>query len=279
MIASGHVAEGELSIAGVRTRTLAVDGDGPPLLLLHGYTDSADTWRYVLGELAERGRAAIAVDLPGHGHATPQTKGPILPQLKAFASALAHEHPGSVMAGNSLGGLSALLAAADPAVPIAGVVAISPAGLGYQRWFLAMKSLIAPTMFASRALPPAAARRVVARFYSRVAVSTPPPREALDHYARHFHSTKRIRGMLSMVDRLQSEALAGCLNLADVHPPFQLVWGAKDWLVPVPSPEFLDSHRPDTELIVWPGHGHCPQLEAPAKVAEQLLTFADGQRT
>jgi pimeloyl-ACP methyl ester carboxylesterase len=275
MTSRSPLVEGELNVAGVRTRTLSVAGDGPPVLLLHGYTDSADTWRYVLKELADSGRAGIAVDLPGHGRATAQTRGPMLPQLKAFASALAEQHPDSVMAGNSLGGLSALLAAEDPDVPLAGVVAISPAGLGYQRWFLAMKSLIAPAMFASRALPPAAARPFVAGFYARVAVSEPPPVEALDRYASHFYSTKRIRGLLSMVDRLKSEALDGCIDLGAVHPPFQLVWGTKDWLVPVPSIEQLESHRPGTELVVWPGYGHCPQLEAPYKVAQQLIDFAD----
>ncbi|MER6900182.1 alpha/beta fold hydrolase, partial [Amycolatopsis sp. NPDC000740] len=72
--------------AGMRTRVLEVGppvaeapapkrtrrkGDGKPraprLVLLHGYCDSADTWRPVLGELAAAGIAAIAVDLPGFG--------------------------------------------------------------------------------------------------------------------------------------------------------------------------------------------------------------------
>ena len=41
-------------------------GDGPPVLLLHGIGDSADTWRSVLGQLAER-HTVIAPDLLGHG--------------------------------------------------------------------------------------------------------------------------------------------------------------------------------------------------------------------
>ena len=57
------------SFGGFSTRVLELEGDGPPLLLIHGYADSADTWRLVLDELARRDRRAIAIDLPGFGRA------------------------------------------------------------------------------------------------------------------------------------------------------------------------------------------------------------------
>ena len=37
--------EHRLPIAGFQTRALELDGEGPPLILLHGWSDSADTWR------------------------------------------------------------------------------------------------------------------------------------------------------------------------------------------------------------------------------------------
>ncbi len=40
-------------------------GEGPALLLLHGFTGSAETWRPLLPHL--RGFRTLAVDLPGHG--------------------------------------------------------------------------------------------------------------------------------------------------------------------------------------------------------------------
>src|SRR5574338_746302 len=48
-------------LAGVETRTLTVAGEGPPVLLLHGYADSADTWRAILSRFAAAGRAATAL--------------------------------------------------------------------------------------------------------------------------------------------------------------------------------------------------------------------------
>ncbi len=48
-------------------------------MLLHGWGDSADTWRPLLAELGARDRRAIAVDLPGFGTASPLTEDAMLP--------------------------------------------------------------------------------------------------------------------------------------------------------------------------------------------------------
>ena len=57
------------SFGGYATRVLELEGDGVPMVLFHGYADSADTWRQTLALLARQGRRAIAVDLPGFGTA------------------------------------------------------------------------------------------------------------------------------------------------------------------------------------------------------------------
>lgn len=54
-----------LAVRGIEMHAL-VAGAGPALLLLHGFTGSAETWRPFLPELAAR-RRVIAPDLIGHG--------------------------------------------------------------------------------------------------------------------------------------------------------------------------------------------------------------------
>src|SRR3954451_13987080 len=111
------VVEHRIAIAGHSTRALEVDGGGPGIVLLHGWSNSADTWRPLLAELGDRGRRAIAVDLPGFGEASKLDPGPVLPQLDAFAIELVTvwaENEPVVVAGASLGGCLALLLAEHP---------------------------------------------------------------------------------------------------------------------------------------------------------------------
>jgi pimeloyl-ACP methyl ester carboxylesterase len=64
------MVEHRLELSRHATRALELEGGGPGIVLLHGWGDSADTWRPLLAELAARDRRAIAVDLPGFGEAT-----------------------------------------------------------------------------------------------------------------------------------------------------------------------------------------------------------------
>src|SRR5918998_5460340 len=127
------ILEHRIEAAGHRTRALEVSGNGPGIVLLHGWSDSADTWRPLLAQLGSRGRRAIAVDLPGFGEATRLHDGAVLPQLDAFAADLVERWAGGepvVLAGTSLGGCLALrLAGTPPALRPARGVTGPPHGL------------------------------------------------------------------------------------------------------------------------------------------------------
>lgn len=57
-------------VDGVRWHTLEA-GQGPLIVLVHGYTGSKENWLPVMKTLAEKHRV-IAVDLPGWGESMPQ---------------------------------------------------------------------------------------------------------------------------------------------------------------------------------------------------------------
>src|SRR5207248_3251267 len=77
--------------AGFETRVLELEGEGPAIVLLHGWSDSADTWRYLLDRFARVERRALAVDLPGFATADALGEGPVLPQLDRFTRALVRD--------------------------------------------------------------------------------------------------------------------------------------------------------------------------------------------
>ncbi|NNJ11840.1 2-succinyl-6-hydroxy-2,4-cyclohexadiene-1-carboxylate synthase [Chloroflexales bacterium ZM16-3] len=87
-----------------------------PILLLHGFTGSAEEWAELAPALAGQ-RRVVAVDLPGHGRSTAQCLTPSMPQCSADLLALMDElgHTQFDLLGYSLGGRVALhLAAAAP---------------------------------------------------------------------------------------------------------------------------------------------------------------------
>ena len=92
------------------------EGAGPPIVLLHGFTGSADTWRALAGRLAGRYRM-IAPDLVGHARsAAPEAVERYAirraaADLVALLRALGHER--AAWLGYSLGGRVALQVAAD----------------------------------------------------------------------------------------------------------------------------------------------------------------------
>jgi lipase len=121
-------------------RTLGVDGrpigytvwgepgQSPPVLLLHGVTDSAETWAPVAGRLAAD-RLVVAVDARGHGR-TPLGEDPFTIASLAVDAAAVLRHvtdAPALVVGHSMGGLVAHeLTLTEPAL-VAGLVLEDPA--------------------------------------------------------------------------------------------------------------------------------------------------------
>ncbi len=60
-------------------------GEGPAVLLVHGWEDDHSLWTPLIDQLAPIGRAVVALDLPGHGFSEGD-RSPLLLAAKAVAS-------------------------------------------------------------------------------------------------------------------------------------------------------------------------------------------------
>jgi pimeloyl-ACP methyl ester carboxylesterase len=244
--------EHSIELAGHRTRVLELEGDGPGIVLLHGWGDSADTWRPLLAGLALTGRRAIAVDLPGFGHASALAPGAILPQLDAFAAALVLDWGRGepvVVAGTSLGGAVALRLAELPDLPLAGVMPVSPAGLEMPGWF------------------DVAERDPIIR--RLLDIPLPVPRALVRSLVGDIRQPTPAHPLLP-------ELATAPFDLASVACPVLLVWGTRDRMVPNTGARGVLGELPETRVELIEGCGRRPQLEATDELVELLVDFPHG---
>lgn len=272
-----RVKQTTVTIGGVRTRVLEVDGAGPPLLLLHGFTDSADGWRPVLGRLGRSGRRAVALDLPGSGLADPMGRPP-LRTLDALVDAAIDDHAGpTVLVGNSLGGLLALRAAARGDQRVEGVVALAPAGLAYAPVLELLNGFLDPIDLAVRLTLRLPIPSVMVRGYARLLFEIGMSRGSADRglgsrYAAHFHGIGDLRRLWSDILALDAEG-RNVLDINGIRVPVLLIWGERDPITPVSAARRVLDAVPGSSLVVLPGCGHCPQVQRPARIADLLSDF------
>jgi pimeloyl-ACP methyl ester carboxylesterase len=272
------VIEHRVELSGHVTRALEVTGEGPGIVLLHGWSHSADTWRPLLGELAARGRRAIAVDLPGFGEATPLAPGAVLPQLDAFAAELvtvwADGEP-VVIAGASLGGCLALRLAEHPGdLELAGVVPVAPDGLEVPSWFDPIEEdpIVRRLLSLPVPVPGELVRRAQGGAHRGLAFSD-AQRAVVDAFGRDGGTRADVAALLQSGRELAPELLNAPFDLVGIRCPVLLVWGTYDRMLPHSDARMALDALPTTQVELIEGCGHQPQLEATGRLAELLLPF------
>jgi 2-succinyl-6-hydroxy-2,4-cyclohexadiene-1-carboxylate synthase len=234
----------------------------PALVLLHGFTQTRQSWRRTIGALGGRYRA-LAPDLPGHGHAALRT--PSFDAVAAYVRALAPEGP-FTLAGYSMGGRLALHAALTLGPRVERLVLIG-----------ASAGLADPAeREARRAADDALAARIEAigvEAFARDWGAQPlfadqPERVAAAAYADRLRNTPAglaaaLRGMGTGVmdplwDRLPQLAIPVTLLAGERDAKFRAI------------AERMRERLPDARIVVVPGAGHAAQLEAPDLVAGAL---------
>lgn len=264
-----------LAVNGVRLG-VAVRGEGPALLLLHGFTGSGATWRPFLGEW--RGFTAIAVDLLGHGASDcPPDPGRYrmercVKDLLSLLDRLGVER--TAVLGYSMGGRVALhLALAAPRRLWALVLESASPGIdddgerearrladeglanaiereGVERFVAYWESL---PLFASQARLPAPVREELRR-------------QRLGHNPRGLANS--LRGMGAGAQ----EPLSG--RLGEVRVPTLVIAGALDERYCALGRRMAEA-MPATRLEVVAGAGHAVHLERPDVFARVVRGFLE----
>ncbi|HLL37693.1 MAG TPA: alpha/beta fold hydrolase [Streptomyces sp.] len=258
------------------TVSYAREGDGEPLLLLHGIGHHRQAWDPVIPVLAKE-RDVIAVDLPGFGAspALPDGLAHDLPTMTAVLTALcaALELERPHVAGNSLGGLLAL--ELGRAGLVRSVTALSPAGF----WSEAERRYAFGVLTAMRRIavstPPSVVERLAPSAVGRTLLTSTiyarPARRAPEAVVAETRALATARGF---AETLRS---GRTVRFTDDVPglPVTVAWGTRDRLLVPRQGVRAKTVIPRARLVRLPGCGHVPMNDDPALVARVLL---DGSR-
>ncbi len=256
--------------------------DGSALLLLHGIGASLHTWDRVFDPLAERHRV-VAPDLLGHGDSD-KPRSDYSPA--AFANSIRDllavlDIARVTIVGHSFGGGVAMQFAYQFPEAVERIVLVSTGGLGREVTPLLRAATLpgAPAAIAWAEVP--LFRGAVSRTARALArnstdsvsnsvldllelyegLSTPAARRAFQATLR---TTMGRRGQsLSMLDRAY---------LAATFPTL-LVWGARDYVLPVRHAYAGHDAMPGSRLEVFEQSGHCPPRQQPERFVEVLEDF------
>jgi pimeloyl-ACP methyl ester carboxylesterase len=248
-------------------------GEGPPLLLVHGFGGAA--WNF--SELAPLlpGRRLVIPDLPGHGASSPLPA----PTLAGFADVLAEilDEPMDVL-GHSLGGVVALrLAERHPSL-VRSLVLAAAAGISSSTRFaeltIALTGIIQPGRIAGRRVGLVARSRRLRRFVF----------EGFEVANADLLTERAVHGFLRG-PTMHTDALgAGLALVADdprrdldrVRCPVLVLWGARDKQVPLED-GFEYARRLGAPLRVIADCGHLLIGERPDVCARAVLGFTDSR--
>ncbi len=104
-----------------------ISGEGETsLVMIHGWASHRGAWEAQVGPLVEAGYRVVTVDLPGHGEASTER---VDWRAAAYATDIAQlvDHlrlQRAVLVGHSMGGWISLMAAAEAAEPVVGIVCV-----------------------------------------------------------------------------------------------------------------------------------------------------------
>jgi pimeloyl-ACP methyl ester carboxylesterase len=256
-------------------------GEGPPLVLLHGFTDTWRTWELVLPAL-ERRHEVLAPTLPGHAGGPPLNgavgDGTYVDFVESVMDDAGFET--ADIAGNSLGGFLALRVAERGRAR--SVVAFAPAG-GWAEGDESYKETLAHFPRTQEALETAAAhidaiastpegRRQAMQF-----MTVDPRHMSADLVAHMMRGARSCDAVGPLVDLALREGWT--LTPEWITCPVRVVWGTEDRLLPWPraAARYRDSLLPHADWIELDDVGHGIQLDAPTEAAELILGFTSAR--
>jgi pimeloyl-ACP methyl ester carboxylesterase len=250
------------------TLRLEDEGEGPPLLLLHGFPATRYLWSRVAPELAGAGFRVLVPDLAGYGESTAPEGVRIDMASQARWMLELLDRLGlarATLIAHDVGSAAAQLMVAAAPGRWRGLVVLD--GVYESEWAMGAVASI-------RTWKPAEAQRLFPVLARRLGKSA-ELREMLTSYQGAQGGLRLIRAARDL-DPAQTAHISAQLRASGV--PALVLWGERDEYLPVgtvgkPLAELLGAR-----LVEVPG-GHFTPLDCPAEVARALREFLGGRHS
>lgn len=257
-------------------------GEGPPILLVHGWGCSAFTWRHILPQIVRAGRRAIAVDLPGHGLSDkPDAEDAYT--IGAMARAVldlieAEGWPEVALVGHSMGG--GIVRDVALAVPsrVAALAMLAPAGFGRIRRLATGRALSpdwAVPLLTPLTVPRWAVRRSMQRTYGARGGFT---EAEVDEYWSPTQFPGFLRASRHLLHHFAWDPPPTAAFDALRETPMLVLLGGMDRVVVSRDVARYAEQVPHAEVVWLPEAGHALHEDSPVdtwRYLDALLRAAD----
>jgi len=256
-------------------------GEGPPLLLLHGFPTASFDYARLAPLLAPHHRL-LMFDFLGFGYSDkPRPYRYSLIEQAALAEKLAARRGFSKVAiiAHDMGSSVALVLLERARLEVSRLILMNGSLLlKYYRPLITQRLLLHPLAGPLLSALGVICKPVFARQFTRL-FPTPPPADEIDalwsliEHNDGAHIYHLLIQYLNERKRHEHEWLAA---LSSHRAPLMLLWGQRD---PVSRPRIAEAiveKRPDARYVRLHQLGHYPQWEAPEAVAGEALPFLSG---
>ena len=248
-------------------------GQGPELVLIHGWGMNGDVWEGVIPKLSDKYRVTI-IDLPGHGRSVDNLGDYSLDDLSQQIAAVLPDNP--IVIGWSLGGMMAThLAATRPtSIKALVLVASAPKFVRDDTWQYGIDAQVLDSFAGDLKND---FKQTVKRFIAIQAMGSDHAREEQRTLRERVfrHGNPQIAALEGGLKLLQTADLRPCL--AEIQQPTLLITGQHDSLFRRSAAEATQQLLANARLAIISGAGHAPFLSHPDIFLQALNNFLSEQ--
>jgi len=258
----------EVTVERMKINYRDTGGDGPPIVLIHGFTGNSRNWALTVPAIRGRFRC-ISFDLPGHGLSDKPTDTRAY-ELRRMAGvvwrsieALGVEKP--ILIGHSMGGMISQIIAIEHTDALRALVLVDTAA----------ETIPLRNIDRQRMVDAARNGGIEAAFELQLTNADPSVRQN-EQFVNLWREQFLMTSVEAYVGGAQAMATRASLieRLKSLHLPTLIVCGENDTPFLEPSRN-MHAAIPGSQLEIIAGAGHSPTFETPDKFNAVLTAFLD----